>query len=240
MSERGLVLIHGGMHGAWCWDPVLPLLGHKACAVDLPGRARRPSVLRALTLADFADSVVSDVNAAGLDRVVVVGHSMAGLTLPGVIARLGERVARVVLVSCIVRPPQVAAIDLFPQPLRAYLRRRFRRAINDAADPGLTIPRPLAKLLFYSDLSATAARPCLDQLCPDAPGVFFEPATLPPAPPGLPVTWVRLARDKAVTPRMQDRAIARLRADVRAIDSGHSPMINHPAELAAILDEAAG
>ena len=56
---------------------------------------------------------------------------------------------------------------------------------------------------------------------------------------GVPITWVRLARDKAVTPRTQDRLIARLGADVREIDSGHSPMINHPAEVAAILDESA-
>jgi pimeloyl-ACP methyl ester carboxylesterase len=239
MSEPGLVLIHGGAHGAWCWDKVLPLLEHEVCVVDLPGRPNRPAALAELTLDDFADSVVADVNAAGLHRVVLVGHSMAGLTVPGVMDRLGERVVGVVLVSCLVPEPGGAAIDLVPQPLRGYLRRRFARAIDDPADPGLTIPRRLAKRLFYNDISASAARPYLDRLCADAPRVFFEPATLPMARPGVPITWVRLARDKAVTPRTQDRLIARLGADVREIDSGHSPMINHPAEVAAILDESA-
>jgi pimeloyl-ACP methyl ester carboxylesterase len=239
MSEPGLVLIHGGAHGAWCWDKVLPLLKHEVCVVDLPGRPNRPDVLAELTLDDFADSVVADVNAAGLHRVVLVGHSMAGLTVPGVMDRLGERVVGVVLVSCMVPEPGGAAIDLVPQPLRGYLRRRFARAIDDPADPGLTIPRRLAKRLFYNDMSASAARPYLDRLCADAPRVFLEPATLPMARRGVPITWVRLARDKAVTPRTQDRLIARLGADVREIDSGHSPMINHPAEIAAILDESA-
>jgi pimeloyl-ACP methyl ester carboxylesterase len=239
MSEPGLVLIHGGAHGAWCWDKVLPLLEHEVCVVDLPGRPNRPAALAELTLDDFADSVVADVNAAGLHRVVLVGHSMAGLTVPGVMDRLGERVVGVVLVSCLVPEPGGAAIDLVPQPLRGYLRRRFARAIDDPADPGLTIPRRLAKRLFYNDISASAARPYLDRLCADAPRVFFERATLPMARPGVPITWVRLARDKAVTPRTQDRLIARLGADVREIDSGHSPMINRPAEVAAILDESA-
>ena len=40
------VLIHGGYHGAWCWDrltPELEKLGHQALSIDLPGcsRARR-------------------------------------------------------------------------------------------------------------------------------------------------------------------------------------------------------
>jgi pimeloyl-ACP methyl ester carboxylesterase len=238
MSEPGLVLIHGGAHGAWCWDNVLPLLEHEVCVVDLPGRPNKPDVLAELTLDDFADSVVADVNAAGLHRVVLVGHSMAGLTVPGVMARLGERVVGVVLVACMVPEPGCAAIDLVPVPLRGYLRRRFARAIDDPADPGLTIPRRLAKRLFYNDMSASAARPYLDRLCADAPRVFFEPATLPMERRGVPITWVRLARDKAVTPRTQDRLIARLGADVREIDSGHSPMINHPAEIAAILNES--
>jgi len=239
MREPGLVLIHGAMHGAWCWDAVVPRLLGEVCVVDLPGRPNRPAILAELTLDDFADSVVADVNAAHLDRVVLVGHSMAGLTMPGVIDRLGERVAGVVLVSCVVPEPGGAAIDLFPQPLRGYLRRRFGRATVDPADPGLTLPRRLAKWLMYSDLSAAAAEPYLDRLCPDAPGVLFEPATMPSARTQLPITWVRAARDKAVTPRMQDRVIARLGADVREVDSGHSPIINHPAEIAAILNESA-
>ena len=36
------VLIHGGAHGAWCWEPLLPHLSGEVLAVDLPGRGRRP------------------------------------------------------------------------------------------------------------------------------------------------------------------------------------------------------
>ena len=34
------VMIHGGYHGAWCWDrltPELERLGHEVLAIDLPG-----------------------------------------------------------------------------------------------------------------------------------------------------------------------------------------------------------
>ena len=38
------ILIHGGFHGAWCWDRVVPeleRLGHQALALDLPGHGER-------------------------------------------------------------------------------------------------------------------------------------------------------------------------------------------------------
>ena len=41
------LLIHGGFHGAWCWDRVVPeleQLGHKAVAIDLPGHGERLGV----------------------------------------------------------------------------------------------------------------------------------------------------------------------------------------------------
>ena len=34
-----IMLVHGAMHGAWCWDllrPELERLGHRTHAIDLP------------------------------------------------------------------------------------------------------------------------------------------------------------------------------------------------------------
>ena len=40
------VLVHGGAHGAWCWERLLPLLERdprvtRAIAIDLPGHGSR-------------------------------------------------------------------------------------------------------------------------------------------------------------------------------------------------------
>jgi len=37
-ANRGIVLIHGAMHGGWCWDRLRPHLQHQSLAIDLPGR----------------------------------------------------------------------------------------------------------------------------------------------------------------------------------------------------------
>jgi len=44
--SRPLLLVHGAMHGAWCWYRMMPRLraaGFDARAVDLPGRGRNPA-----------------------------------------------------------------------------------------------------------------------------------------------------------------------------------------------------
>ena len=38
----GVVLVHGGYHGAWCWDEVRSHLSSPSVAVDLPGRGDAP------------------------------------------------------------------------------------------------------------------------------------------------------------------------------------------------------
>ena len=110
MALPGLVLVHGGAHAADCWDLTVAQLMHQApelhvLAVDLPGRRGNPGDLAALTVADCEDSVVADVEAAALGDVVLVGHSLAGVTVPGVVAKLGAaRVREMILVSAFVPP----------------------------------------------------------------------------------------------------------------------------------------
>src|SRR5512132_554588 len=107
-----LVFVHGGAHGAWCWDPLLPFVDRDALAIDLPpksvrggpGRLESLPELPTLAIGDFADSLVQDVDAAGFERFALVGHSMGGLTISEVARRVPDRVEHLVYVSCMVRP----------------------------------------------------------------------------------------------------------------------------------------
>ena len=70
------ILVHGGFHGAWCWERVVPelaALGHEAIALDLPGHGERASERPA----DYRGRVQPILDALqGGD--VLVGHSGGG------------------------------------------------------------------------------------------------------------------------------------------------------------------
>ena len=91
------VLIHGGSFTGSCWQPIVPLLPEPVVAVDLPGRGTRPRALAGISIADFVDAVVDDIESRDLRDVVLVGHSMAGLTMPGVAERIPDRLRHLAL-----------------------------------------------------------------------------------------------------------------------------------------------
>ena len=135
-----LVLVHGGGHAADCWDLTVDEIHRLApelrvLAVDLPGRRNKPGDLRTLTVADCVDSVVGDIEDAGLGEIILVGHSMAGLTVPGVVTNLGSsRVREMVLATAFVPPEGKTLTDTLTGPFARNARRRaeIRRARGHA------------------------------------------------------------------------------------------------------------
>jgi pimeloyl-ACP methyl ester carboxylesterase len=221
------VLIHGGMHGAWCWDPMVPHLDGSSLAVDLPGRGKKPGDLEKLTLADFAASVVADVEAARISRAILVGHSMAGLTIPAVIERIPERVAGVVFVSC-----------LIPRDGQSLWSAMSMEAASGTPQ-GLDLAE--ARRMFCNDMDETQARFNLERLCPEAPRPMSEPVSLAGLRRPLPRSYVKLLRDQALPPALQDEFIrnAGPGCQVIELDAGHNAMVSRPRELAAILNRIA-
>lgn len=263
-----VVLVHGGGHGAWCWEPTVEHLGSDALAVDLPpkevrggpGRFDRPPELLTLTVSDFAASVLADVDAAGYDRFVLVGHSMAGLTIPEVARRAPERVAHLVFVSCSVPAEgesilevltgdasdvgEMAAEKIEAEKIEAAKIEAERieavEQSGEATGPQLDDARVIE--MFCNDMDEAQTRFVLDHFGNEALPVISERVSRAGLSPDIPKTWVRLLQDAVLTLDIQDRQIANLEASpggtvtVIELDAAHNAMISRPRELAEILD----
>lgn len=73
-----LVLLHGFCEDSALWAPVLPQLrGIPTVRIDLPGFGASQAPL-ASGMAVYADAVCAVLNELGIDRCVLIGHSMGG------------------------------------------------------------------------------------------------------------------------------------------------------------------
>jgi pimeloyl-ACP methyl ester carboxylesterase len=230
------VLVHGGSHGSWCWDRMIPHLDRPAHAVDLPGRAGRPGDLRRLGVADFVTAIIEDIERADLSEVVLVGHSMAGVSVPQVAARLPDRVRAIVLIAASVPPTGTSMLRLLPPHIRAMA---WTSAMAGRIRP-LPVPRPMARRMFCNDMTEEEREYTLSRICLEAQRISVEKIHRPPLPPTLTRTYIRFLRDRSIPPALATVMAANLgAADVVDIDAGHDGMITRPAEVAAVLNRLA-
>jgi pimeloyl-ACP methyl ester carboxylesterase len=225
-----LVLVHGGGFDSRCWELLVPRLTSPVIAVDLPGRGRRPAEPESVTFADCARAIVEDIDAAGFEDVVLVGHSQAGCSLPRVMGLLGERVRHTVFVAALVPEDGHSPIqELTPHVSEMIDDHAERR--RDTMDPAM------AKVLFGNDLDDEQFAWCVERLVPEPPGLPNEPVELSGLREPTPRTWVRTTRDVILPPDMQLRFVERVGdCPVIDLDAGHMCMISQPEALAAILE----
>jgi pimeloyl-ACP methyl ester carboxylesterase len=239
MPLPALVLVHGGEHAGDCWDLVVAELRSHApelrvLAVDLPGRGRTPGDLGTATLGEWVDSVVTDIEREGLGDIVIVGHSMAGVTVPGVVAELGfPRVREMIFAAAFVPPQGQAIVDTLDGPLAWFARRGVR-----AAKP-TKVPRLAARYAFCNGMSSQQREFALSRLCPESARIPGEPVDRSALPDDVPRTWILTTRDRALSIKSQQASIAALGGveKVIPVDACHDVMISHPQRVAQILIE---
>jgi pimeloyl-ACP methyl ester carboxylesterase len=227
------VLVHGGGMDGSCWDRLVPLLHGDVAVVNLPGRGERAGMeLTSVTIESCVAAVVDDLRAADLDDVILVGHSLAGVTLSGVVAQARERIKRVVFVSAVIPPQGTSVLDNIDPSVRAAVEESLRGGIY-TQDPAAIEP------FLCNDLDEDGTAFVMDHIVPDAAGLLLEPVDLS----GLgdvPRTYVRLTRDQTYPPELQARAIAAIApADEVEVDAGHMVMVGRPRALADLLNQLA-
>jgi pimeloyl-ACP methyl ester carboxylesterase len=239
VSLPDLVLVHGGEHAADCWDLVVAELRRqepelRTLAVDLPGRGRTPGDLATATIGEWVDSVVADIEEAGLGDIVIAGHSMAGVTVPGVVATLGSaRVREMILVTAFVPRQGQAIFDTLGGPLAVFARFAAR------AGRPFKIPRIAAQYAFCNGMTRERRRLAMSRLCNESPRIPGEPVDRSGFPDDVPRTWILTTRDRALSQKSQHASIAALGGvhEVIPVDACHDVMFSHPENLAQILLE---
>jgi pimeloyl-ACP methyl ester carboxylesterase len=94
------VLVHGGGHGGWCYQPLARLLrsaGHVVYAPSLTGLGEREHLFRCdVDLECHITDIVKLLHFEDLRDVILVGHSYGGMVITGAADRAADRVGHLV------------------------------------------------------------------------------------------------------------------------------------------------
>jgi pimeloyl-ACP methyl ester carboxylesterase len=231
-----IVLVHGGQHTRTCWDPTVAALKAldphaRVLAVDLPGHGDEPGDLASLTIARCVDSVTSQITKSGAKSVVLVGHSLAGITMPGVAAKLGPALKQMIFVACCIPPNGKTVLDTLGPPMNFIAKRAARREAVSAPLPSL-----IASWVFSNGMTKEQKQRVIRGLCAESTKVTTEPVDRSELP-AVPMAYVLTKRDRAVRPGLQRKFIANLGSvnEVVELDTCHDAMISEPVKLAQII-----
>lgn len=281
-DKPAFVLVHGAWHNHHTWDDLIPELearGYAAVALDLPGAGANaaipasfnqrpldpaafgtePSPNAGVTQGERTEAVIAAVReAAGLGngRVVLVGHSLGGLTISPVAETIPDEVGAVVYLTAFLLPPGMVAGEIIGHELMADARvpslfmadpEQVGALRMDVASPDAAY-RALAREAFYADLTDEQFDTALSHLHPD------EPAQVAGVP--SPITaerfgtvdrhYIRCTDDRAIVAAGQDHMVTITDAaiggstTVHNMDTSHSPFFSDPGGLADILASIAG
>ena len=97
-GAAALVFVHGWAGRREHWDEQRGAFGHDRLVVrlDLAGHGASGHARDRWSVGAFAGDVVAVVDELGLDRVVLIGHSLGGSVIVEAARRLGDRVVRLV------------------------------------------------------------------------------------------------------------------------------------------------
>jgi len=234
--NTAIVLVHGAWHGAWCWCRVLPVLcaaGVQAHAVTLTGLGERAHLMRPdIDLNTHIQDVIGLIEAEELQRVLLVGHSYAGLVITGVADRLQQArpglLARLVYLDASVPYPG----DSWSTPHTP----ETRQSRIDAALPsgGLSLPPPDASAFGLQG----ADRDWVNRRLTPQPFAVYQQALDFDAArvAALPRSFIDCTR-----PALATMAAARQRVrsepgwQVLELATGHDPMVSEPEALSQML-----
>jgi len=194
-GDPALVFVHCGGCERGFWDGQVAHFSatHRVVALDLAGHGQRGGGRKDWTMPAFGQDVVSVVEALGLKRVVLIGHSIGGPVVLEAARRMPGRVAGLVLVDTLVH---------FEQRLAAEEMEKFLSALQ--ADYRAKTTAYVSQLLF----SASTPEPVKARV--------LETVLSGPQEIGVAVVRSSLAYDPLP-------ALREIKAPIRAINSDLFP-----------------
>ncbi len=234
IAPATFVLVHGGGHGGWCYQPLARILrsqGQEVYTPTLTGLGERAHLLSAAVDLDLhIEDIVKVLDYEGLQNVILVGHSYGGMVITGVADRAAGRIGHLVFLDAATPQNGQSLVDIAgPLMTAARAQGRMVDGLELVLYPG-TDP-----LHFYGVKDPGQIEWMKPRLTPHPWKCFEQKLELrnEAAMRKIPQTHI------VCSSTLPGRDVAKLEelSDGRlwAIDTGHDLMITEPEAVARLL-----
>lgn len=232
------LLVHGALHGAWCWYKVVAGLegaGHRVTAVDLPSAGIDGVPAASVTLQAQVDRVVAVLDALG-EPVVLVGHSAGGPVISMAADARPALVEKLVYVAAFLLPNGASmAVEASRDPDALFLS-------NLVVNPDGTMDVKVdgRREVFYGACSTRDVALAQALLKPIALRTTTDALVVGAGFAGVRRFYVTCRDDRAISAGLQQSMYTALPCErVFRIATDHSPFLSRPSALLRILSRIA-
>lgn len=230
-GEPTLVFIHG-----WCcdqstWRDQIEAFApkHRIIAVDLRGHGQSDKPDQDYDIAGFADDMAWILREIGLDRPVIIGHSMGGVTTLNLLRKHPDMARAAVLVDAGIMPFPEEMRPLLDQTIEALKSPAYREVAANVVKQFLFREESPPEL---RDEVAASMATAPQRVMHTAIASTLSEVNYPPGPVPVPSLFVKAATLQATEEQIKERYPG---MEVVSMDTGHFNHMEKPAEFNAIL-----
>lgn len=239
-SDTLFVLVHGAWAAPFAWKQVQDILtekGYQSIAPQLPGHGSDNTAPGNLHMESYIAYVTEAIKQTG-KKVILVGHSMAGMVVAGVAEQIPQLIDKLVFVAAYLPQNGQSAFAISAADTQSLLG-----ASLIVSDDKLTFDVKLENALniFCQDAPENVQKIVLGNYKPEPAAPFSDTVSLSDANFGQ-VTkyYIETLQDNGIGNILQKQMMAASTlADSYDLNTGHCPMLSQPQQLSEILIEIA-
>lgn len=228
------VLIHGAMHGKWCFEILkqeLEKYRHKVITFDLPGCGEDKTEIKNVNLDSYVKKTINKIieNTRKDEKIILVGHSMGGVTISRTSEILFEKIQCIIYLCAFYVENNKSLIN-YPQS--KYICKKDENFL-------FIKNKDLIEYALYNCCSHDIKKYAKNNIKPQIIYPTLENVLISNEKhEKIDRYYIKTLKDRMILPKDQDKMIINYfkKDNIIELDTDHSPFLSEPKKLALILN----